>query len=271
MKAVALILALAVVAGCNARAVIPDQTPPIWEETVDRFWRYIADLSTKTDGVVDNIKASQFGRELDTLITDTMAEISVYREGVTEKLGPYADDTTGQLTKDLQLLVDRLHSDMLEAKEKSRVYLEEVKSLVEQNADETNTRISSYTHKLKKRLNKDKEVIRSTIENYLGEVQSRASQNLGVVKERVEPFFSEAHGTAADKLASFTDLLRTQAGQLETQAESLKGQLEATAEELRTTMDAKMDQLGEMFSPYAAKIREQIQTIIEKVKETSSD
>ncbi|KAK0150807.1 Apolipoprotein Eb [Merluccius polli] len=271
MKAVALILALAVIAGCNARAVIPDQTPPIWEETVDRFWRYIAELNTKADGVVDNLKASQLTRELDTLITDTMAEISVYKQDVTTKLGPYADDTTGQLTQDLQLLVDRLQSDMLEAKEKSRVYLEEVKSLVEQNADETNTRISSYTHKLKKRLNKDTEAIRTTVENYLSEVQSRASQNLGVVKKRVEPYFSQVHGTATEKLTSFTDLLKTQADQLETQAESLRGQLEATAEELRTSMDAKMDQLGEMLSPYAAKIREQIQTIIEKVKETSSD
>ena len=89
-----------------------------------------------------------------------MAELAEYRKDITTKLGPYADDTKGQLTQDMQLLVDRLQADMTDAKEKSGQYLEEVRALVELNAEEANTRLGTYTRKLKKRLSKDTEEIR---------------------------------------------------------------------------------------------------------------
>lgn len=97
MKAVALILALAVITGectsalgllqsffigsnvylselstcflstgCNARAVRQaDATPDNWEDTVSRFWQHISDLNGQADGVVQNLKASQLSRELE--------------------------------------------------------------------------------------------------------------------------------------------------------------------------------------------------------------
>ena len=51
--------------GCNARAMIPYPTQTNWEISVDQFWQYIATLNTKADGVVENIKASQISRELE--------------------------------------------------------------------------------------------------------------------------------------------------------------------------------------------------------------
>lgn len=99
MKAVALILALAVITGkctaalgllesfffrsnvcifirafhmfpfstgCNARAVRQaDATPDSWEDTVSRFWQHISDLNGQRDGIVQNLKASQLSRELE--------------------------------------------------------------------------------------------------------------------------------------------------------------------------------------------------------------
>ena len=52
--------------GCNARAVLqPDAVVPQWEATVDRFWQYIADLTQKADGVLQDVKSSQLSRELE--------------------------------------------------------------------------------------------------------------------------------------------------------------------------------------------------------------
>lgn len=54
------------ISGCNARAVRQaDATPNPWEDTVDRFWQYISDINTKADGVLENLKVSQFNRELE--------------------------------------------------------------------------------------------------------------------------------------------------------------------------------------------------------------
>ncbi|KAM3872723.1 apolipoprotein Eb [Diretmus argenteus] len=276
MKSVALFLALAVITGCNARAVrqadATQQNP--WEVTVDRFWEYISDLNKKADGVVENIKASQLTRELDTLITDTMADLTVYRDDIQTKLGPYAEGTVTQLSQDLQLLANKLQTDMMDAKDRSTQYLGELKTMMDQNADDVHNRVSTYTRKLKKRLNKDTEEIRNTVATYLGELQSRTSHSLDTVKEHVEPYVSQAHDTAAEKLSSISTLLKGHAEglshQLETQAEGLKGQLENTAQELRSTLTHRIDELSDLISPYAIKIREQIQNVMDKVKETTT-
>lgn len=109
---------------------------------------------------------------------------------------------------------------------------------------------------------------------YLGEFQSRTSQNLDTVKEHVEPYVQQASETANKKLSDISSLLRTQAEglgqQLETQAEGLKTQLEVTAKDLRTSLEGKIDELTELFSPYATQIREQVENIMDKVKETAT-
>jgi len=269
MKAVALILAFAVITGCNARAL---PAPEAWEKTVDRFYEYIDGLNEKAGGVVETIKASQLSRELDTLITDTMAELTVYKDSMQEKLGPYTDVSTTQMSQDLQLLFNKLQNDMFDAKERSTEYLGELKTMVEQNADDVRNRVNIYTNKLKKRLDKDTEEIRSTMETYMGEFQSRTSQNLETVRGHVEPYVQQATGTASEKLGAISELLKTQAEglgqQLETQADVLKTQLEDTAQNLRTSLEGKIDELTDLFSPYATKFREQIEGIVEKVKET---
>lgn len=104
----------------------------------------------------------------------------------------------------------------------------------------------------------------STVTTYMGEVHSRTSQNMDLVRERVQPYVIQAHGGATDKLGSISTLLKTQ-------AEGLKGQLEATAEELQVTIEDKMNKISDIIAPLAAKFHEQIQTIMNKVKETSGN
>lgn len=59
-------LSIVPITGCNARVVRQaDATPKRWEDTVDQFWQYIADLNQKADGVVEDLKASQLTRELE--------------------------------------------------------------------------------------------------------------------------------------------------------------------------------------------------------------
>lgn len=94
------------------------------------------------------------------------------------------------------------------------------------------------------------------------------------MKEHVEPYVHQASDTANKKLTDISSMLKTQAEglgqQLETQAEGLKTQLEVTAQELRTNLEGKIEELTELFSPYATKIREQIEGIMDKVKDTTT-
>lgn len=95
-----------------------------------------------------------------TLITDTMAELAKYRDDVQTKMMPLTETSAGLMSQDLQLLINRLQRDMLDAKERSTDYLGELKTMMEQNSDDVRSRINTYTNKLRKRLNKDTEEIR---------------------------------------------------------------------------------------------------------------
>ena len=89
-----------------------------------------------------------------------MAELAVYRDDIQAKLTPYTQSSTGQLSEDLQLLANRLQKDMVDAKERSTVYLGELQTMVEQNSEDVQNRAKTYSNKLRKRLNKDTEEIR---------------------------------------------------------------------------------------------------------------
>lgn len=95
-----------------------------------------------------------------TLITDTMAELTKYKGDIESKMLPLTETSNLQMTQDLQLLVNRLHKDMLDAKERSTQYLGELQTMMDQNSEDVRSRIGAYTNKLKKRLNKDTEEIR---------------------------------------------------------------------------------------------------------------
>ncbi|XP_022053733.2 apolipoprotein Eb [Acanthochromis polyacanthus] len=266
MKAVSLILALAVITGCNARAVRQaDATGDQWEKTVERFWKEIDAISQQANGAVQNLKDSQISRELDTLITDTMAELAVYQT----KLSDLTDVSTDSLSQDLQLLINKLKKDMEDAKERGTEYLGELKTMMDQNTDDARQRMTTYSNKLKKRLDKDTEAIRNSMATYLGEVQSRASQNLEAMREQVQPYVQQASDTTVKKMSDISTMLKTQAEglgqQLETQAESIRTQLEATAQDLRTSLEGKIDELTELLSPFASKIRDNVESIVEKV------
>lgn len=89
-----------------------------------------------------------------------MAELTMYKDDVQSKLAPHAVASTTQMSEDLQLLANKLQTDMTDAKERSNEYLNELKSMVDQNLDDVRSRITTYTTKLRKRLTKDTEDIR---------------------------------------------------------------------------------------------------------------
>ncbi|CAN9513797.1 unnamed protein product [Ophioblennius macclurei] len=275
MKAVALILALAVITGCNARVVRQaDASTDRWVGAVDTFWRYISDLNEKADGVLVNMKDSQLRRELDTLITDTMAELAVYKDDIETKLAPFTQASTTQMTQDLSLLFEKLQKDMTEAKDRNLEYLGEFKSMVETNTGNVRDRFTSYTNKLRKRLTKDTTEITETAGIYLGEIQSRASQNLQTMRDTVEPYVQQVGDNGSKKLSDISAFLKSQSDglgeQLQAQAEGFKAQLETTAQELRTSLEGKIDELTDLLTPFANKLREQVETIVDKVTETTS-
>lgn len=95
-----------------------------------------------------------------TLIQDSMAELSIYKDDLQTKLGPYTQEAGERLGTDLQKLFDKLRDHMIDGREQMEKYSLELTTMMEQNADDVRVRVTAYTRKLKKRLSKDTEEIK---------------------------------------------------------------------------------------------------------------
>lgn len=95
-----------------------------------------------------------------TLSKTILADLSMYRDDLQTKLGPFAEETAAQLGQDMTLLANKLQVHLNEAQDKAMVYSDELQSLAQQNADDVSGRMKTYVRKLKKRLGKDSEEIR---------------------------------------------------------------------------------------------------------------
>ncbi|KAI4818198.1 hypothetical protein KUCAC02_011552 [Chaenocephalus aceratus] len=230
MRVFAVFLGLAVLSGCYARSVPQDEMKNSWEVTVEKFNDYLTDLNSKADSMVKGIKSSQINRELDSLIYDSMSELTQYREDLKTKLGPYTLEAAGTLGRDLQRTFGKLDWHLLEAREQMKKYRLELTTMMEQNTDDVMVRVSAYSRKLKKRLNKDTESIKST------------SNNMEGMKERFDPFFAQVRDNVQAKIRTLGDLFHDT-------TEDMKDCIETTAEDLRSTLQDKFEELKNWFQP----------------------
>ncbi|KAG7325662.1 hypothetical protein KOW79_010587 [Hemibagrus wyckioides] len=226
MKLVAVIFALSVISGCQGRFLVQDEPKSHWEEMVDKFWEYVNSVSSAAENMKKSIQETQLGRELDTLISDSMAELQMYTDDVQSKLAPYAEEMAQKVQNDLQLLSNKLRVHMEEAKDRITEYNQELQTMVEQNADEIKNKVNTYIRKLKKRLNKDTQEIKKRIETYVEEVQARASQHAENMNERLKSYFEVVRQNAEDKLNTLKDLVKDQVEQLMEKWENIKEQAE---------------------------------------------
>ncbi|KAG9279449.1 apolipoprotein Eb [Astyanax mexicanus] len=256
MKFLAVILALSVLSGCHGRFMFQDEPKTPWEETVDKFWEYVADLSSRAEEMKDNIKSTQLIRELDTLISDSMAELQMYSDDMQSKFGPYAQETAEKFHDDLKLLMNKLNMHMEEAKDRMTEYGQELQTMVEQNTEDVKNRVTSYVRKLKKRLSKDTQEINKKMETYFDEVQARATQGVEDVKERLTPYFDVVRQNAEDKFTTIGELLKAQAENVKERLEQIKEHIEKTKENVHAKVQENIEKVQNWFQELQERIQE---------------
>uniref|UniRef100_A0A8C4WMN8 Apolipoprotein E n=1 Tax=Gopherus evgoodei TaxID=1825980 RepID=A0A8C4WMN8_9SAUR len=210
--------------GCQANPIVQDEPKTKWEEAVTVFWNYLSKVGHAAENVTAQIKSSQLSKELDGLITDTMAEVEVYREQLRTQFGPYAQEAQQRLGSEVAALTGKLRADMEEAK--GRLNLEEVRA-----------RVGMYLRKLRKRLGKDAEELRRKMAAYAGEAMGEQSQKVrdslgtraqelhGHLQEKAEEVQSSLDQAAEQVRQWFAPFLQDVRAQLQTMVEKLQGKL----------------------------------------------
>ncbi|KAK2830652.1 hypothetical protein Q5P01_018583 [Channa striata] len=270
MRVFAVIFALAVFSGCHARSLPQDSWDTAWEATVEKFKDYLTELNSRADGILGDIRSHQISRELDTLIQDSMSELTMYKDDLQTKLAPYTQEAADRLGADMQQMGDKLRTHMAEAREQAEKYGQELQTMMEQNADDVRTRVSTYTRKMKKRLNKDTQEIKRHVSEYFDELHSRTSGNVGDMKTRFDPYLAQVRDNAQAKITTLNDLLKSQVESMkdtiQTTAEDIKERFEQTAENLRSNVGSTWRSCASGFSPScpcSVKAREPLTNILD--------
>ncbi|XP_061597230.1 apolipoprotein Eb-like [Cololabis saira] len=260
MKVFAVILALAVFSGCQARSIAPEEWRSTLEDTVDKLKEYMTDMNTRAEEVVKDIRSHQISRELDTLFQDSVAEMSMYKDDLHTKLAPYTQEATERLGRDLQRMAGKLGEHMTDARQQMDLYGQELRTMVELNTDDVRNRLSAYSRKLNKRILKDTEEMKRVVGDYFSELHSRSSDHAEDLRARLDPYFAQVRVNAQAKMTTINDLLKSQMetvkGQIQTAAEDIKERFEDTTEDLTSALGGQMETLRNWFQPYITQIRE---------------
>ncbi|TSO05447.1 Apolipoprotein Eb [Bagarius yarrelli] len=235
---------------CGGRFLFQDEPKTHWEEMVDKFWEYVNSVSATAENMKKSIQDTKIGKELDTLISDSMAELQMYTDDVQSKLAPHAKETAERVHNDLKLLSNKLHIHMQDAKDRITEYSQELQTMVEQNADEIESRFNAYIRKLKKRLNKDTQEIKKRVETYFKEVQDRTAQLANDMNERLKSYSDVIRQNAEDKFNFLKDLLKDQANQVMEKLENMKNQAEKIKSNLYTPFQQKMEEVKNWFQQF---------------------
>ncbi|XP_057684309.1 apolipoprotein Ea isoform X2 [Corythoichthys intestinalis] len=253
MKVFLVIVALAAISNCQAKSFYYDDPSTAWEEF---FEEYMSALNLKADEIVKNIKTSQIGRELDTLIQDSVAELTAYRSDLETKLAPYTRETIGRLSGDLQGVAELLRERVNNAREQMDNYGQELRTMVEQNTDDVRLRVSTYVRKMKKRLNKEAADIQNQVTTYLEKIQTRTSNNIEDFRQLVDPYYTQVRDSTQAKISSLNDLLKSQVANMKdaigSTADAVTKRYEKTSQDIYSTVQETMEDLGSWLQPYVA-------------------
>ncbi|TFJ97218.1 SWI/SNF-related matrix-associated actin-dependent regulator of chromatin subfamily A-like protein 1 [Platysternon megacephalum] len=270
MKVWIVLLGATLLAGCQANPLVQDEPKTKWEEAVNVFWNYLSKVGHAADNVTAQIKSSQLSKELDGLITDSMAEVEVYREGLQARFGPYTQAAQQRLGSEVAALTGKLRADMEEAKGRVVQYTGDVRLMFDQNLEEVRARVAMYLRKLRKRLGKDTEELRRKMAAYAGEVQAHTDQQVDAVRQGLQPLIVSIRDKGQQHLEALSQAMGEQSQKvrdsLGTRAQELHGHLQEKAEEVRSSLDQAAEQVRQWFAPFLQDVRAQLQALAEKLQ-----
>uniref|UniRef100_A0A671Q5E0 Apolipoprotein Eb-like n=1 Tax=Sinocyclocheilus anshuiensis TaxID=1608454 RepID=A0A671Q5E0_9TELE len=161
MKVLA-VLALAVFTGCQANLSNAEKPSPHLEHLITAFWNYIAKAVHPTDETSNVIRTSQLGRET-----------------------PSSEDQMTKITKEADVLRERLEKDMNIIRDKLEPYADNLKSQIQERVEQLRTAMGPYADSL------DSETLKATLLQKSEELRGNMEQSVKELQAQMEPYTAE--------------------------------------------------------------------------------
>uniref|UniRef100_A0A672QSI7 Apolipoprotein Eb-like n=1 Tax=Sinocyclocheilus grahami TaxID=75366 RepID=A0A672QSI7_SINGR len=161
MKVLA-VLVLAVFTGCQANLSNAEKPSPHLEHLITAFWNYIAKAVHPTDETSNVIRTSQLGRET-----------------------PSSEDQMTKISKEADVLRERLEKDMNIIRDKLEPYADNLKSQIQERVEQLRTAMGPYADSL------DSETLKATLLQKSEELRGNLELSVKELQAQMEPYTAE--------------------------------------------------------------------------------
>ncbi|KAI1886296.1 hypothetical protein AGOR_G00212540 [Albula goreensis] len=244
------LLALFALTGCHANILWADEPKPQLEQVKDAFWDYVAKATRTAEDTLQMIRKSQLGQEVNAKITESADLAGKYAVTLRSQVTPLAQDLLTQITKEAELMKERLGQDLTTVRSQLEPYAEDLRAKIEQQVEKLRQEVAPYTESL------DTEALRATVLQKSEELKGSLEQSVKELQAQLGPYTEELKDKVDQRLREFQQSVAPL-------AESLQTQLGQRAKLLQQSLAPYAEDLREKLDPYAQDLKSQLTALWE--------
>lgn len=231
MKAI-LVLAVAILSGCNANLFSADAPKPQLEVLTDAFWDYIAKATETADDTLQMVRKSQFGQEINDRLTQSADIASMYAITLQEQLPPAAQDMMTKIGTEADVLRKVVTQELSSVRDKLEPYTEDMKAQIQQRVEQLKQELAPYadSETLKTILVQKSEELKTNLEQSVKDLQAQLGPYTEDLKQKVDQHLQDFQ----DSVAPMTEKVQVELSQ---RAKLVKQVVAPYAEDLREKLD----------------------------------
>ncbi|XP_018553767.1 apolipoprotein A-I [Lates calcarifer] len=242
------VLAIAVLSGCNANLFYADAPKPQLEVLTDAFWDYIAKATQTADDTLQMIRKSQLGQEVNARLAESADMASKYAVTIQEQLPPAAQDLMTKITAEADVLRNVLTQELTSVRDKLEPYTEDMKAQIQQKVELLKQELAPYADNL------DSEALRTTLMQRSEELKTSLEKSVRDLQAQLGPYTDDLKQKVDQHLQDFQDSVAPM-------TEKVQVELSQRANLVKQMVAPYAEDLREKLDPYAQDLQAQLMSL----------
>ncbi|KAB5535568.1 hypothetical protein PHYPO_G00119180 [Pangasianodon hypophthalmus] len=245
MKIVALVLAVLLAAGCQARFLQAD-APSQYEHIRAAVVTYLGQVKETAQKAIDHLDDAEF-KDYKARLTQGLDNIETLLKSASESLAPVREGIGPQIVEAFSGVRERVSHDLEELRKELEPKREQLRQVVKKHLDEYREKLEPVMKEYCEKNRQQVEEFRAKFEPVIKELQEKIKVNVEETKSKLTPIVE----TIRDKLTKGLEELKATFGP---HAQEYREQIEGVFTELRQKyengeLQQKLKNLGEELRP----------------------
>ncbi|XP_068603539.1 apolipoprotein A-I-like [Brachionichthys hirsutus] len=242
---VLVVLALAAFTGCHAGIVREKQPKQPVDMVKDAFWDWVAKATATAEDSLQQIKASQLGEEVNTLISESTDTVNKLADALRSQVAPLTSELVSKFSQEAKSLQMRLENDLTAVGTRLHPFAETMLADLQTQLEGLKGMAPANTmdpEALKTALLQKSKGLKEQLDDGVKKMQAEMIPYTEEVREKVEKSLDEFQKSVTPMLQSFETKLTQKTQEIQQRlvpiGEELKANLDADSQNLKKRLTA---------------------------------